>query len=384
MTRFDQAVARAAQGLIAWRKPLLLLFALVTLGFGYSASRVQLDPGFLKLLPVKHEYMQTMLGYMDDFPGANTLLVNLRWTGEGDIYNPEFMEALRKATDEVFFIPGVNRTRVSSIFTPDVFYIEITEDGFRGEPVVPARFSGTPEQLEQVRRNVERSGRIGQLVANDLRGAMIQADLHDYDPSSGIKVDYWEIQKKLHEIRAQFENEHIEVNIIGFARLLGDVIEGLLWVFAFFALAFVITVLLLYAYTRSWRITAVAVVVASLPVLWLVGTLPLIGYGIDPMSILVPFLIFAIGVSHAVQMTSVWRSEVIAGRDSATAAEASFTKLFVPGSVALLTEALGFGVIMFINIPIVHELGITACLGVLLMIITNKMILPILLSWLRM
>lgn len=382
MNGFDRLVHRAADALIRWRRPLLLFFVLVTAGFGYSASQVKLDPGFLKLLPVKHEYMQTMLSYMEDFSGANTLLVNLKWKGEGDIYNPEFMEALRKATDEVFFIPGINRTRVSSIFTPDVYYIEITEAGFRGEPVVPARFSATPEQLDQVRRNVEHSGRIGQLVANDLKGAMIQADLHDYDPSSGVKVDYWEVQKKLQEIREQFESENIEVHIIGFARLLGDVIEGLLWVFAFFALAFAITVALLYWYTRSWRITVTGLVVASLPVLWLVGTLPLIGYGIDPMSILVPFLIFAIGVSHAVQMTSVWRQEVLAGADSQTAARAAFTKLFVPGSVALLTEALGFGVIMFINIPIVHELGITACLGVLLMIITNKMILPILLSYL--
>lgn len=423
MSGMTDLIERAATGLISHRRRLLVLFALVTAGFAYSASQVKLDPGFLKLLPVKHEYMQTMMGYMDDFSGANTLLVNLRWVQEScdasasgtrkdskrpdtdgraggnsseqgratdgndeacydDIYNPEFLEALRKATDEVFFIPGINRTQVSSIFTPDVYYIEITEMGFRGEPVVPARFSGTPEQLDQVRRNVEHSGRIGQLVANDLKGAMIQADLHDYDPESGVKVDYWAVQQKLHEIRDQFENENIEVNIIGFARLLGDVIEGLLWVFAFFALAFVITLLLLYAYTRSWRVTLTAIVVATLPVLWLVGTLPLMGYGIDPMSILVPFLIFAIGVSHAVQMTSVWRLEVLAGADSQAAARASFSKLFVPGSVALLTEALGFGVIMFINIPIVHELGITACMGVLLMIVTNKMILPILLSYL--
>jgi predicted RND superfamily exporter protein len=382
MNRFDQTVERAAEGLINWRRPFLILFTLVTLFFGYSASKVQLDPGFMKLLPVKHEYMQTMLEYMSDFSGANTLLVNLEWKGEGDIYNPEFMTALREATDEVFFIPGINRTRVSSLFTPDVYYIEITESGFRGEPVVPARFSGTPEQMAQVRSNVELSGQVGQLVANNLRGAMIRADLHEYDPDSEVKVDYWEVQQHLHDIRERFESENIEVHIIGFARLLGDVIEGLLWVFAFFALAFLITVLLLYWYTRSWRITATALVVAMLPVLWLVGTLPLIGYGIDPMSILVPFLIFAIGVSHAVQMTSAWRLEVVEGKSSQEAAKNAFTKLFVPGAVALLTEALGFGVIMFINIPIVHELGITACLGVLLMIITNKMILPIILSYL--
>jgi uncharacterized protein len=377
---FQARVDRWGHQLIQYRKQFALLFAGITVLFMASASQVRLDPGFLKLIPVKHEYMQTMMEYMEDFSGANTILVNLRWKGEGDIYNEEFMLALQNATDDVFFIPGINRTRVNSLFTPNTYYIEITEDGFDGKPVVPAEFSRTPEQLAQVRSNVENSGQIGLLVANDLKGSLIRADLLEYDrskPQGEQKVDYWE------EIRAKYEaSGNIEVNIIGFAKLLGDVINGLLGVFAFFGLAFVITVVLLYWYTRSWRITGTALVVAMLPVLWLIGCLPLIGYGIDPMSILVPFLIFAIGVSHAVQMTSAWRLEVMSGKSSAEAASAAFSSLFIPGATALLTEALGFGVIMFIAIPIVHELGITACLGVLLMIITNKMILPIILSYL--
>ncbi|WP_301334272.1 RND family transporter [Solimonas sp. SE-A11] len=379
----EKFVGGIADILIGRRKLLAVIFAIVTVLFAGSATRVKLDPGFLKLIPIKHEYMRTMMDYMRDFSGANTLLVNLRWKGEGDIYNKEFMDALQGATDEVFYIPGVNRTKVSSLFTPSTYYIEITEQGFNGEPVVPAKYSGTPEELEQVRKNVALSGQIGLIVANDLKGAMIRADLQDYDPSKGQegqRVDYWEVQQKLTEIRQKFENQNVEVNIIGFARLLGDVIYGLLGVFIFFGVAFLITMALLYWYTRSVRLTVVALIVALLPVLWLIGTLPLIGFGIDPMSILVPFLIFSIGVSHAVQMTNAWRQEVVAGATAVEASRAAFCKLFIPGAVALLTNALGFAVIMFIDIPIVHELGITACLGVLLMIVTNKMILPIILT----
>ncbi|MDM4770717.1 efflux RND transporter permease subunit [Solimonas sp. SE-A11] len=382
-SKMEKFVGGIADILIGRRKLLAVIFAIVTVLFAGSATRVKLDPGFLKLIPIKHEYMRTMMDYMRDFSGANTLLVNLRWKGEGDIYNKEFMDALQGATDEVFYIPGVNRTKVSSLFTPSTYYIEITEQGFNGEPVVPAKYSGTPEELEQVRKNVALSGQIGLIVANDLKGAMIRADLQDYDPSKGQegqRVDYWEVQQKLTEIRQKFENQNVEVNIIGFARLLGDVIYGLLGVFIFFGVAFLITMALLYWYTRSVRLTVVALIVALLPVLWLIGTLPLIGFGIDPMSILVPFLIFSIGVSHAVQMTNAWRQEVVAGATAVEASRAAFCKLFIPGAVALLTNALGFAVIMFIDIPIVHELGITACLGVLLMIVTNKMILPIILT----
>jgi hypothetical protein len=93
------------------------------------------------------------------------------------------------------------------------------------------------------------------------------------------------------------------------------------------------------------------------------GTLPILGFGIDPLSILVPFLIFSIGVSHAVQMTKTWEHEVVSGVDSLTAAKRSFAKLFIPGTLALLTNVLGFAVIMVIPIDIVRELGITAVAG---------------------
>lgn len=450
----NKLVASMGRGLIKNRTVLGIIFFIVTLMFGWSASQIRLDPGFLKLIPIKHEYMITMMDYMDEFSGANMILVNLRWKGSGDIYNRDFFDALEDTTQSVFFIEGIDRTRVKSLFTPDTYFIEVTEEGFKGEPVVPARYSGTDEQFKQIRSNVEASGQIGLLVQNDLKGALIRADLQEYDRSKSQeenKVDYWYVSSKLEDIRGKYEspkkyvysmkedqgpfkagqvvyegyvdypgvrqymqtfkvvytpegaesaesydiaggdvvveeqenefyNEDIEINIIGFSKLLGDVIYGLLGVFMFFGIAFVITIVLLYMYTSSVKITATAVVVAFLPVMWLIGCLPLLGLGIDPMSILVPFLIFSIGVSHAVQMTSAWRLEIVEGHSSEEASVQAFTKLFIPGAVALLTEALGFGVIMIIDIPIVKELGITACLGVLLMIITNKMILPIILS----
>ena len=208
----------------------------------------------------------------------------------------------------------------------------------------------------------------------------MRADLLETDPSSGKKLDYAEVSKKLEEIRAKYTSDKIEINIIGFAKIVGEVMDGLFTVVAFFGIAFVVTAVLLFVYTRSLKLTIVALFVALLPVVWLLGILPLIGNGIDPMSILVPFLIFSIGVSHAVQMTNAWKQHVLAGESSEEASRTAFRNLAIPGTVALVTNALGFMVIMLIAIPIVHELGVTACIGVLLMIMTNKMILPIVLS----
>ncbi|MEO7161050.1 MAG: MMPL family transporter [Polaromonas sp.] len=382
-SRTEAVIARIAHTLITWRNTIAVVTTLITLVLGASALRTHLDAGFNKLIPLRHEYMTAFLQHASTFSGANRVLINVRWKGQGDIYNEEFLNTLRSVTDEVFFTPGVNRGQVYSLFTPNVKYIEITEDGFVGEVIIPSRFSPNAEGLAHVRSNVAKSGQIGRLVSNDLRSAMVRADLLEIDPQTGKRLDYSEVAKKLETIRTQFANQDIEINIVGFAKVLGDVMDGLITVISFFGLAFVITAVLLWLYSRSVNLTALALVVALLPVIWLLGLLALGGYGIDPMSILVPFLVFSIGVSHAVQMTNAWKQDVRAGLSSEQAAESAFRKLAVPGTVALLTNALGFMVIMLIDIPIVHELGLTACLGVLLMIITNKMMLPVILSRLR-
>jgi predicted RND superfamily exporter protein/succinate dehydrogenase/fumarate reductase flavoprotein subunit len=367
--------------LLRHRGVLLWLFLLATIALGFSATRVRLDPGFAKTVPLQHPYMQTYTEFARQFAGANRIQVSLRWRGEGDIYNAQFLAALREATDDVFFVPGVVRSRVSSLFTPNTRYTEVTEAGFYGDVVVPARFSGLPDELALVRTNVARSGQIGQLVSNDLKSAMVQAELLETDPATGAKLDYVDVAQRLEQLRAKYAARNIDVHISGFSKVIGDVMEGINGVLVFFGVAFAITALLLLAYTRSLRMSALALAVALMPVVWLLGVLPLIGYGIDPMSILVPFLIFSIGVSHAVQMTNAWRQAVHAGSDGRKAALDAFSALFVPGTLALLTNALGFLVIMTIEIAIVRELGVTACIGVLLMILTNKVFLPVLLSY---
>ena len=285
--------------------------------------------------------------------------------------------------DEVFFLPGVERASVTSLFTPNVRFIEVVEDGFAGGNVIPADFAGTPEDLEEVRANVLKSGRVGRLVSNDFKGALVSAELLEIDPSTGTRLDYAAVAGKLEEIRSRHQKDGVTVHIIGFAKAVGDITEGARAVLLFFAVAFVITAVLLYFYSGSAKLTAVALICAMIPVIWLLGLLPLLGYGIDPMSILVPFLIFSIGVSHAVQMTNAWQLEVIGGADGLTAAHKSFLKLFMPGAMALLANALGFMVILYIEIDMVRELAITASLGVALMIVTNKMLLTILLSWMN-
>ncbi|MGE5097853.1 MAG: efflux RND transporter permease subunit [Betaproteobacteria bacterium] len=379
----DAFIQRVSGVVFGWRRGWLVIFGLLTLLFAASVTRLSVDAGFNKMVPLEHPYMKVYRQYEKVFGGANRVAVALVQK-DGDIFNKPYMDKLKGLTDDVFLLNGVDRPTVKSLFTPNTRFIEVIEEGFSGGNVIPSGFQGTDADLATVRANVNKSTEVGRTVATDFSGALVSAGLLEIDPQTGKRLDYFDFAARLEQLRAKYTDDQTTVHIIGFAKAVGDIRDGARGVVAFFGLAFVITFLLMLWFVKDLRLTLVAIVVAMMPVLWLLGTLPLLGFGIDPLSILVPFLIFSIGVSHAVQMTKTWEREVVSGVDSLTAARRAFAKLFIPGTLALLTNVLGFAVIMLIPIDIVRELGMTASLGVGWMIITNKMLLPILLSHLKM
>jgi len=365
------------------RKLVILLFVVMTAFMLWQASHLRIDAGFAKLLPLQHPYMKTYLEYRDQFGGANRVVIALK-TRDGDIFNPEFFDVLREATDDVFFIPGVDRTRVMSLYTPNVRFTEVVEDGISGGNVIPDEFEPTPEGLAEVRENILKSPYYGRLVANDFSAAIISAELLEVDPNTGERLDYLHVADQLEQIRVKYSGHEVGVDfdyhIIGFAKVIGDIAAGAARVVLFFVVAFFITAVLVYIYSQSIKLTLIPLASSLIAVIWQLGVLTLLGYGIDPMSILVPFLVFAIGVSHGVQMVSAYSAEVYEGADSQTAARNTFRRLLIPGGVALVTDTIGFITIMLIKIRMIQEMAITASLGVAAIIFTDLVLVPVLMS----
>ena len=367
------------------RTALVIGFAALTAVMAVFASQLRVDASFNKSLPLEHPYIRTFTKYQSEFGGANRVLVALI-VRTGDIFTAPFFTELKRATDEVTFLPAVDRTQVQSLFTPNVRYIEVVEDGFSGGNVIPANFTPSPDNFARVRENILKSGKLGQLVANDFTGAIISAQLLEIDPRTGEKIDYVRVAAGLEALRQRIEKETggtIEVRIIGFAKVIGDISDGARGVLLLFGVSILVTALLVWNYAGRWKLAAAPVVCSLVAVVWQLGGLTALGFGIDPFSILVPFLVFAIGVSHGVQKICTFRNEVFAGHDGPTAALFAFKRLIIPGIVALMTDVVGFITMMVIKIPTIHELAITASFGVAVIIITNFFLLPILLSYLR-
>ncbi|WP_029008825.1 efflux RND transporter permease subunit [Azospirillum halopraeferens] len=376
MTRFIGRLER----LVFDNRPLVLaLFALATLGLGYATTLLRVDAGFEKLVPVRHEYMQTYFDH-PSFGGANRLLIALE-ARQGDIFTPAFFTALKAATDEVHFLPGVDRPSVTSLFTPNVRYTEIVEDGFAGGNVVPADFTLTPEGLAVVRDNAIKGGHVGRLVANDFSAALVTAQLMERDPETGERLDYLKVAELLESRIRSLESEAVAVRIIGFAKATGDIAAGARGVVMFFGITLVISAVMVYLFAHSVKLALLPLACSAVAVVWQAGLLAVMGFGIDPMSILVPFLVFAIGVSHGVQMVNAVGAEVFDGKDREEAARTAFRRLMLPGAVALLCDAVGFLAVLLIEIRIIQELAIAASVGVGVVIVTNLILLPVLLSY---
>lgn len=365
------------------RVPSLALFLLVTIILGLQAAQLRPDASFRKMVPAAHPYIANFLDFENELrPMGNVIRVAVE-NPSGSIYDKDFLETLRKITDEVFYIPGVDRGTMKSIWTPNVLWIEVTEDGLTAGQIIPQGFDGSPEAVDQVRTNVARSGIVGTLVANDHKSAVILAPLQDVDPQSGQRLDYGKLSRTLEEVvRDKYQNDRVRIHMTGFAKIVGDLIDGARAIAIFFALTFALTVVVLLIYSRCWRSTLATVVCCSVAVVWQLGLVRLFGFGLDPYSILVPFLTFAIGVSHAVQNISTMASERVHGRSNIEAAKATFRVLFIPGTIALLCDAVGFSTLLVIDIGVIRELAISASIGVGVIIFTKMFLLPVLMSYL--
>ena len=362
-----------------------LLFILVFVGItgwlGYQATGLHPEAEFEKMIPSQHEYVENFLKFRDDLGSSNILRV-IVVSKDGDIMNKEFLETLRQVTDDVFFLPGVDRGNLTSLWTPNLRWVAVTKEGFGGDTVIPDSYDGSQESIDLVRRNVIRGGHVGRYVANDFGSAIIEAPLVSTNPETGLPLDYGELSRLLEEkVREKYNSDKVEVRIVGFAKLVGDLIEGAIVIAIFFVVALVIMATLLYLYTRCLRSALLAVMCSSIAVLWQLGLLTWLGYGLDPYSILVPFLVFAIGCSHAIQIINATMLQAADGHNKYWSGRRAFGSLVAPGGIALISDSIGFLTLIVIPIAVIGELAVAAGLGVAMVFLTNLILLPILLTY---
>lgn len=387
LASFDRNSGNRAERLIFnGRLWIIALCALLTAFFAAQLPTLKVSASFEKMLPQSHPYITSYLDNRGELRGLGDTVRVVIENKSGDIYDADFLATLARINDEIFLLPGVDRAWMKSIFTPVVRWVEVTEEGFDGGPVMPDDYNGSRDSIEELRINIGRAGIVGDLVSNDARSAAIVIPLLAVD-GDGKPIDYHALATSLENIRAKYTRvegsaaSNVNLYIIGFAKLVGDLIDGLTKVLGFFALSAAVGAAILYSFTRCVRSSALVLACSLVAVVWQLGAIALVGGVLDPFSVLVPFLVFAIGVSHGSQKMNGIMQDIGRGMDKYVAARYTFRRLFMAGLTGLVSDAVGFGVLMVVDIPVTRELAMAASLGVAILILTNMILLPILLSY---
>jgi predicted RND superfamily exporter protein len=380
---FDKQSGNLLERLIFnYRQIVIALCVLATITFAYLIqSRLELNASFEKIMPQSHPYIKNYLQNKDQLRGLGDSLRIVVENPKGNVFDADYLETLRQINDEVFLVSGVDRAWMKSLWMPVVRWTEVTEEGFTGGPVIPESYDGSVASLSLVGQNVARAGIVGSLVANDYRSSMIFVPMLSVD-ASGHRIDYKKLRTHLETIRAKYESEgKVKIYIVGFSKLVGDLMAGLEKIMLYFLIATLIAGIIIFTYTKCLRSTTLVLFCSFIAVIWQLGLVAALGFEIDPYSILIPFLVFAIGVSHAAQKMNGIMQDIGRGTHQLIAARYTFRRLFLVGLTALLADAVGFAVLMVIDIPVIRELALTASIGVAVLIFTNLILLPVLLSY---
>jgi len=380
--QFDTRSGNFLERLIFNNRLIVVVFSIFLTGFlGYQASKLVVNTSFDKMLPQSHEFIKNYLGNKEALSGRNnSIRINVE-NLKGDIYDAHYLQTLQEINDIMYLMQGVDRAFMKSLWTPSVRWTKVTEEGFLGGPVMPRTYDGTDASIAELKANVTAGNLVGSLVANNQRSSLIFVPLLDINPNTGKPLDYAAF---VHELDAKVRSKQsnsIRIHIDGFAQLMGDLIDGLFQVMTYFALAAALAAVIIYYYTRCLRSTFLVLGCSLVAVSWQLGAVQLLGHVLDPYSILVPFLVFAIGVSHGAQKMNGIMQDIGRGTHRYVAARYTFRRLFLAGATALVADAVGFAVLMIIDIPVIRELAMTASIGVAVLVFTNLLLLPVLLSY---
>jgi len=379
---FDLRSGNFLERLVFNNRLLIVVFcALLTSFLGYQASKLIVNTSFDKMLPQSHEFIKNYLDNKEELSGqSNSIRINVE-NRKGDIFDANYLQVLQEINDTMFLMRGVDRAFLKSLWTPVVRWTIATEEGFLGGPVMPRDYDGSAESIAQLKTNVALANLTGSLVANNQSSSLVVVPLLDINADTGKPLDYSAFAHELDAKVRSKESDSIHIHIDGFAQLMGDLIDGLFQVMTYFAAAAAMVAIVIYFYTRCIRSTVLVLGCSLVAVIWQLGIIHLLGFVLDPYSILVPFLVFAIGVSHGAQKMNGIMQDVGRGTHRYVAARYTYRRLFLAGATALAADAVGFAVLMIIDIPVIRELAMTASIGVAVLVFTNLLLLPVLLSY---
>jgi predicted RND superfamily exporter protein len=365
-------------------KMFLAAILLATLFFASRIPYLEMYSNFADLLPQEHPYIQLHNDVKDTFGGANNVVMAIS-VSEGDIFNPDTLARIHRLTQGVDSLPGVNHNLVRSLTHRTVRKTWLTEMGNMNSEAYydPIKSDLSQAELDTLRQDVMANPTVyGLLVSPDLKSALIRADFNEG------QLDYVEIFRELGELQRSVETLRtserapgVEIYATGQPVLMGWVYSYLDQILQIFFLTMAILLALLFAYFRT-RVYGILLPLIGVLIsaTWGLGIVSLLGYNLDPLTLVIPFLITARAMSHGIQLVERYYLEAQHATDNHDAARRTFETLFRPGTLGIVSDAVGLLLISLGSSPINVKLGIYASIWAGSVVLTVLITVPLVLS----
>jgi predicted RND superfamily exporter protein len=363
---------RLATFIVRARASILWIIILITVFFSYYAWKIEMYTAFSDLLPRDHPYIRVHNEFWKTFGGANVVLLSVEVT-DGDIFNPPTLEKINKLTEIVERIPGANNYQIFSIARQKVKDVRATAWGIEVQPVMWPDIPRSPEEIERLRNIVYANPTIvGRLVSEDGKAALITAAFHEE------RLDYGALFQRIQQAIKESEDSKTRIFAAGEPILYGWIYYHLREIGLIIALTCCSILALLVLYYRNLNGVLIPALSAVITFIWGTGFTALLGYNFEPLVLVVPFLIAARTISHSIQFRERFFEELERFGNKEQAAIESATGLMMPGSVSIITDAIGLTVLLVAPMPILTKLAIAGSFWVLTNLVTVIILDPIL------
>lgn len=365
-----------ARFLLNWRLPVLALIAIMTLVLGAFATQIDVKTMFTDLQPADHPYIETNEEYKENFGGANLVTIMVE-VDEGTIFRKPVLKVIDDLQSGLQYIDGVNQFQIISLASKKLKYVDASTEGFLAEPLMWPELPQTQEEIDQLRQNVIANPVVyGNYVSRDLSAALVTVDFIDR------LVDYDKVSPQIRELLEEVKIPGVEMKVVGQPMLVGTVISKLPETLRIVFIITAVIALILLVTKGTLRGMVLPLASAAISGMWALGIVHLFGVNLDPLGIVITFLISARAISHSVQLNLAFDKERESGtEDSRVAATSTLAKLFRPGLLGLATDAGAMAVVGLTPIPLLQKASMIGTLWLGGMVICTIIMIPVILSW---
>ena len=370
------AIGRMIEAVIAYRGIVVTIIAAITLAMAWLAAHIEVKTVFSDLLPRNHPYIKVNNEFKQTFGGSNMVSIMLE-VEQGDIFDLRVLRRVQSITQGLQKVSNVDTYQIVSLASKKIKEVRASTDGIESRPLMWPDLPRTPEDIATLREAVLNNPLVyGPYVSLDLKATLITVDFID----SGI--DYSTIYAEISAMTDAAAGDGVSVRIVGEPMLYGLVNHYLSETFHIFLATVAGLVLLLMLITRSWHGTLLPLSSGVVSAIWALGAAELMGFHLDPLVIVVAFLITAQAISNSVQLVARFDDEIASGAPSArAAATASLKNLLKPGLLAVIADAGCVLVVALTPIPMLQKISFIGTVWIFSIAISALVLTPVLLSW---